>query len=177
MDPIYGLLLNWWTHFVSWIHWCGSVLFVCLRAHCGTYATVPRSAVWLPDSMPVMRQLFCVSLVRSTFWIDGPTLFLELTGVALCCVSAWGPTVVPIQRCRVLSKRQMHFFCQSISPPSRFFSKSLNQRLYKFARLAVKDLIDWVWVSRIPKVWKQSILTILLWIMYSVLEKSNNKIS
>ena len=51
-----------------------------------------------------------------------------------------------------------------------------GSNLYKFARLAIKNLIDWVWVSRIPKVWKQSILTILLWIMYSVLEKSNNKI-
>ena len=48
--------------------------------------------------------------------------------------------------------------------------------MYKFARLAIKNLIDSVWVSRIPKVWKQSILTILLWIMYSVLEKSDNKI-
>ena len=37
-----------------------------------------------------------------------------------------------------------------------FFSPFGALMVYKFARLAIKNLIDCVWVSRIPKVWKQS---------------------
>ena len=33
-------------------------------------------------------------------------------------------------------------FYQPVGPSSWFFNKSLNQRLYKLTRLAVKDLID-----------------------------------
>ena len=36
------------------------------------------------------------------------------------------------------------------------FSLSESGVVYKFARIAIKNLIDCVWVSRIPKVWKQS---------------------
>ena len=167
------------------------LLRVCLSGQSFVVRICCTVFFWMPNclnmSLLLMRHFFCLSVCQvNLLWcLFAAPCFLNAKlpesvsppiEALLLRVCLSGQSSVVRICCTVFSECQMHFFWLICKFSFQFLQSQFKSRLYKFARLAIKNLIDWVWVSRIPKVWKQSILTILLWIMYSVLEKSDNKI-